>query len=258
MVFRSRVSEFEGRENADGAEKSYTEGMRNPVPTACLLGTLLLVGAGCAPPPPAAVAPSEPVLRAAVSPTSPPPSVAPELTPQAAPSAPPPHVPALSFPIDHAFDRAAKKGFGLKVSPKHSPISPERFSGYHTGVDFETTPDEQESDVLVSTACDGTLALKKYASGYGGVAVERCKLDGADITVIYGHLRLSSVLAKVGQAFKAGDPLGVLGTGYSKETDGERKHLHFGVHKGAVVDIKGYVQRSSELGAWIDPLTLLK
>ncbi|NTU99252.1 hypothetical protein HGA64_04600 [Candidatus Falkowbacteria bacterium] len=42
-------------------------------------------------------------------------------------------------PISDALSRVTKKPFGIKVSPKNSSVSPERFTGYHTGVDFETT-----------------------------------------------------------------------------------------------------------------------
>lgn len=186
------------------------------------------------------------------------PAPVPEVTtlPPVVTPTPPLPVPSLTAPIDRALGRVTKKTFGLKVSPKDSPVSPERFSGYHTGVDFETTPDEQQADVPINAACDGTLALKEFASGYGGVAVERCKQGGDDVTVIYGHLRLSSITAKAGQALKTGDRLGLLGTGYSKETDGERKHLHFGIHKGTSINIKGYVQSEAELAGWIDALTL--
>lgn len=36
-----------------------------------------------------------------------------------------------------------------------------------------------------------------------------------------------------------------LGNGYSSDTDGERKHLHLGIHLGEVVDIRGYVQKKN-------------
>ncbi len=166
--------------------------------------------------------------------------------------------PAFSLPLTDALSRITKKAFGLYVTPKNSPVQPERFSGYHCGTDFETTPEEKDADVPVRAACDGTLARKKTASGYGGVAVQRCKLGTQDITVIYGHLRLASITANVGDMLTHGQRIGLLGTGYSEETDGERKHLHLGVHKGRDISIKGYVQTKSELDGWIDALTLLR
>jgi len=50
----------------------------------------------------------------------------------------------------------------------------------------------------------------------------------------------------------------VLGKGYSAQTDGERKHLHLGIHKGTNVNLLGYVQNSQALSQWFDALTLLK
>ncbi|MDP1845177.1 MAG: hypothetical protein Q8L09_00330 [Candidatus Moranbacteria bacterium] len=44
-----------------------------------------------------------------------------------------------------------------------------------------------------------------------------------------------------------------MGKAYGAETDGERKHLHLGIHKGAGVNILGYVQSKAELSGWLDP-----
>ncbi len=164
----------------------------------------------------------------------------------------------ISEPISNALNRVTKKSFGLYVTPKNSPVSPEKFTGYHTGVDFETLPSEQNTDVPIYAICDGTLTVKEYASGYGGVAVESCKINNADVTVIYGHLRLSSITPKVNENLKAGEQIAVLGTGYSTETDGERKHLHLGIHKGKSINILGYVQNKNDLGNWINAVTLLR
>ncbi|MCL5009233.1 MAG: M23 family metallopeptidase [Patescibacteria group bacterium] len=164
----------------------------------------------------------------------------------------------LLAPISKAQERVTKKPFGLKVSPHSSPVSPERFSGYHTGVDFETFADEQDAEVPVFAVCDGTLVEKRFASGYGGVAVQSCRLDNQDITVVYGHLKLVSVSAKAGSTLTAGEQLGVLGKGYSSETDGERKHLHLGIHIGKAVNLAGYVKTPAELSSWLNILKYLK
>jgi len=166
--------------------------------------------------------------------------------------------PIFNEPIGNALSRVTKKPFGIYVSPNNSPVSPEKFTGYHTGVDFETSPDETNIDVPIYAICDGSLALKEYASGYGGVAVESCKLNGQDITVIYGHLKLSSININVGNQLSAGQQIGILGKGYSTETDGERKHLHLGIHKGTAINILGYVQNQAELENWIDVTKYLK
>jgi hypothetical protein len=160
-------------------------------------------------------------------------------------------------PIDNALGRITKKPFGIFITPKTSPVQPERFSGYHTAVDLETTSAEKNIDVPVKALCDGKLLSARFASGYGGVAVQSCKLDGMDATVIYGHIRLSSVKTKIGDRLNAGDFLANLGTGFSAETDGERKHLHLGIHRGTAVNILGYVQSKSALANWLDPAQFL-
>lgn len=164
----------------------------------------------------------------------------------------------LTEPISGALARVTKKPFGIYITPATSPVQPERFTGYHTGTDFETYTGEQTADVPIFAACDGKLLEAKSASGYGGVMVQSCKLGGQDVTIIYGHIRLTSVTAKVGDTLTAGQTIAVLGTGYSAETDGERKHLHFGIHKGTAVDITGYVQKQSDLSGWLNAMDYLK
>jgi len=164
----------------------------------------------------------------------------------------------LSLPIGEALTRVTKKPFGIYVTPQNSPVSPEHFSGYHTGVDFETTAAEKNKDVPVYTICSGSLALKKVATGYGGVAVQSCTINKEAVTVIYGHLRISSVTTAVGVQLSQGQQIAVLGTGYSTETAGERKHLHLGIHKGTGVVLLGYVSKKSDLNQWLDFLTLVK
>lgn len=219
-----------------------------------LAGALCCLGAGCARGAAVTAPPADRSVNLPAALSAPPASAAPGLSQAGSPPVPPPFL----APIEGASGRVTKKPFGLYVTPKDSPVSPERFSGYHTGADFETTPAEQAIDVPIRAACDGTLALKEYASGYGGVAVERCTLGAEAVTVIYGHLRLSSVQAKTGQALRAGEAFAMLGTGFSRETDGERKHLHFGVHRGQAIVIKGYVTAKSALGGWLDPLSLIE
>ena len=156
-------------------------------------------------------------------------------------------------PLDRAGERVTKKKFGMYITPQNSPVQPERFQGYHTGVDFEIFPEELNAEVQVHAVCSGELKLKKYASGYGGVAVQACELDKDPITVIYGHLKLSSIAADIGTNVNTNDVIGILGADRSVKTDGERKHLHLGFHKGTAIDIKGYVSVEAELTNWIDP-----
>lgn len=155
-------------------------------------------------------------------------------------------------PIDGAKARITTKPFGIFITKQNSPIQPERFSGYHTGIDLETTPDEQNVEVRVKALCEGKLLMAKNASGYGGMAVQSCVLNGQDVTIVYGHIKLASVNAKIGDILRAGDFLANLGKGFSIETDGERKHLHLGIHKGQDINILGYVQNKNQLNEWLN------
>ena len=177
---------------------------------------------------------------------------------QDAPENAPPIINASEFapPLIRANMRITKKPFGIFIDPKTSPVQPERFRGYHTGTDFETFSEETTSDVSVRAICNGQLLAKRSATGYGGVVVEKCVSGDKPITVIYGHLRLTSVQATIGEDIAVGDIIGVLGTGQSRETHGERKHLHLGIHKGSTVDIRGYTASQSELVDWFGPCQL--
>lgn len=171
------------------------------------------------------------------------------MPPTTQPAAP---VKPFSEPLPNALSRVTKKPFGIYITPATSPVQPERFTGYHTGVDFETTPAEQAGTVPVSAVCDGTLLMKKWATGYGGVAVESCALNGQPVTIIYGHLYINSVTPNVGDAMTSGEQFADLGQGYTTQTDGEREHLHLGVHLGTAINILGYVPDKSQLSAWVD------
>ncbi|MFH0969400.1 MAG: M23 family metallopeptidase [Patescibacteria group bacterium] len=159
----------------------------------------------------------------------------------------------FGVPLDRTSEKITKKPFGIYITPATSPVQPEKFQGYHAGTDFEIFPEELNINVPVKAVCSGKLLLKEYASGYGGVAVESCELNGNPITVIYGHLKLASITSKIDGNLNAGDTIGILGRDKSIETDGERKHLHLGFHKGTAINIKGYVASQSELSGWIDP-----
>ncbi|HTK59991.1 MAG TPA: M23 family metallopeptidase, partial [Candidatus Baltobacteraceae bacterium] len=161
----------------------------------------------------------------------------------------------LVAPISDALSRVTKKPFGIEIHPETSPVPGDKFNGFHVGVDFETFPEEQDIDVPISAACAGPLLFKKQAQGYGGVAVQRCVLDGRSVSVIYGHMRLSSIEAVAGDRFIPGQRIGVLGTGYSAETNGVRKHLHFGIRDSATsTDIRGYVPKEEDEAGFLDAL----
>ena len=157
----------------------------------------------------------------------------------------------LSEPVNDFKSRITKKPFGIYITPQNSPVSPERFTGYHTGADAEYQ--DVTTDVPVYAVSDGKIVLSETASGYGGVFMVEIDLNGAKHTVLYGHIRPSS-LPKIGREVTKGESIALLGTGYSGETDGERRHLHFAILSSNSHNIKGYVANKNDLSGWIDPL----
>lgn len=158
----------------------------------------------------------------------------------------------FTVPLSRPFERVTKKPFGIYVTPSASPVSPERFTGYHNAVDFEIFPGEERAEVPVTAICSGEIIYKGVVKGYGGLLIQRCVLENQDVTVLYGHMRLASISKGVGESLEKGERIGVLGTGYSAETDEERKHLHLGIHRGRDIDLKGYVQDRAQLAEWLD------
>ena len=157
----------------------------------------------------------------------------------------------LADPIADAQSRITKKPFGIHITPATSPVQPERFSGYHTGTDFETTPAEADAAIPFYAICSGNIVAKRTASGYGAVLVQACNIADQPVTVIYGHVSLQSIAKNIGDALAAGEQIGILGHS-PDETDGERKHLHVGIHKGTAINILGYVQKPADLDGWLD------
>jgi hypothetical protein len=159
--------------------------------------------------------------------------------------------PKVAQPMEKTDQRVTKKPFGILISPKSSPVSPEKFSGYHVGTDFEIISGEEKTDVPFFAICEGRILQKRTATGYGGLLVQSCTIDGQAVTVVYGHVKLSSIAKDYPNNLTAGEKIGVLGQP-PKDTDSERKHLHLGIHKGTNIDIRGYVQNESELTNWFD------
>ena len=149
------------------------------------------------------------------------------------------------YPIAQFTERITKKPFGIFITPKNSPAQPERFTGYHTGVDVEY--EDLAGDVPVYATCDGEIVLHRRVSGYGGTVVLKC----IDNYILYGHLKVDSIIKKT--TVSKGELIAILGRSKTKETDFERKHLHYGIHKNTL-DLRGYVQIQSELKDWIDPI----
>lgn len=166
---------------------------------------------------------------------------------------------AIQHPISKGSSRTTVLTYGLHVTPDsaENPISPpERFSGYHVATDFEVTKAELDADVPVFAMCSGKVVYSGFAEGYGGLLVHRCTISGEPVTVIYGHLLLSS-LPGSGTKVVAGNQIALLGPARSHDTDRNRKHLHLGIHRGKSLDIRGYVQAESDIASFIDPLSVI-
>lgn len=166
-------------------------------------------------------------------------------------------------PIDRYFERQNVKGFGLLVdAPFHErnraifPNNglPNQFTGYHAGVDVEyTAPVDQTREVPVRAIADGQVVYVGDVAGYGGLIIVRHAAP-EPITSLYGHVRLVGRQVNRGDAVKAGQALAFLGNQYSRETSGARRHLHFGIHKGVVVDVGGHEPSLAALNReWYNP-----
>ena len=155
----------------------------------------------------------------------------------------------LALVIDQAQERIKENSFGSFRQNK----------GYYTGIAFEAFEEEREGKVVpIYVFCEGTLVEKRFAIGYGGIAIQECVLEGQTVHVLYGHVDLKSIEFNIGDELTPGTRLGNLGDHESAETDGAAKQLHFAIHKGIKPDIRGYVQTKEELIEWIDPSTYLK
>jgi len=143
------------------------------------------------------------------------------------PSAEPTNFDNKTYPIAEFGQRITKKPFGIHITSQNSPIQPERFVGFHTGVDVEYQ--DVVDEVPVMAVCNGEIVLARWVSGYGGVVVIKCQEN----FVVYGHLRVGSIVKKTNVT--RGEQIAVLGKGGTIETDYERKHLHFGIHKNAQI-----------------------
>jgi len=99
----------------------------------------------------------------------------------------------------------------------------------------------------------GRVRYAGWVSGYGGVIVLEHKIGGQTTQSLYGHLRLVSTKLKVGDRVSAGQFLANLGADKSKETDGERKHLHFSLRAGRTLSLRGYVSNMKDVSGWLNP-----
>ncbi|HOX40920.1 MAG TPA: M23 family metallopeptidase [bacterium] len=158
-------------------------------------------------------------------------------------------------PIRGIPERVTKKTYGTYVTPENSPVTPERFTGFHTGIDVEYG--DVAGDVPIYAIAPGEVIVSRWAQGYGGVIVINHDIGNQKILALYGHLKMNSI-PRVGQRAATNDQVGILGDAYSTDTDNERKHLHFGIIRGDQINLLGYVQNQEELSGWEDPIVWLK
>jgi len=158
----------------------------------------------------------------------------------------------LNEPVEGFTERITLKPFGLWLDPNNSPVSPERFVGYHAGVDVEFT--DRSDEIPVYAIASGIVVVARIAPGYGGVMVISHEIGELNILTVYGHLDPGQLLS-VDELVEPGQQIGVLGEGYTSETDGERKHLHFGMLKIGRAELVGYANTIEELNQnWYNPM----
>lgn len=149
----------------------------------------------------------------------------------------------IAFPVEQFRERDTLKEFGTWVDDG-------RFLGYHLGDDIEYG--DVADEVPVRAVADGTVLHAGWVSGYGGMMLVRHEVNGRTVNAIYGHLDPAS-LVKEGETVKKGEQIAVLGDAFTHETDGRRKHLHFGLYEGTDLRFNGYTLDVNELATWIDP-----
>lgn len=156
-------------------------------------------------------------------------------------------------PIDEFTTRNTKKNFGLYVTPANSPVSPEKFTGYHTGVDIEYS--DVSGEVKVKAVATGIVKVARFIDGYGGLVAIEHDWQDQKLFVVYGHLDPKS-LVKENATVAQGDTIGILGDKSADETDNERKHLHFAVRRTQESNLRGYVTAAEALRDWYNPYDL--
>lgn len=166
----------------------------------------------------------------------------------------------IYYPMASYDSRTTKRTYGqyFSATSTNDLTCGGHFTGYHNGDDLEIVGDELNSEVPVFAIADGTVRQLSRVNGYGGLLIIEYGLASQVVTANYGHIDLTQPQVSVGQVVTAGQVVGYLGTDCSTETDGERKHLHFSLHKGSSIDVKGYLQEEAELASWLNPAEFLK
>ena len=175
----------------------------------------------------------------------------------------PTKVATVTYPIDQFSARLTGNFFGTYFpSGQGSNFDTQvcqnatYYVGYHTGDDLETFPSELSSVVSVVSIADGTVRQVGPVTGYGGLIVVDYILNNLSYTAYFGHVNLATATVKAGDHVVMGQKLVELGSQCSQTNGNVRKHLHFALHKGTAVDVRGYAPDQTTLANWVDPKTL--
>jgi len=88
----------------------------------------------------------------------------------------------------------------------------------------------------IFSIADGVVQHTGVHTRFGMVVLVEHKLpDASRVVSLYGHLRENDVAVSEGDVVRIGQTLGYLGT--RSENGGWSEHLHFGIRKGAYVDV---------------------
>ncbi len=155
---------------------------------------------------------------------------------------------AVVLPVVGYASRRTYKVFGEYIQ--------DRFIGYHTGDDVEFVDFKDRVPVVAIAA--GIVKKIGTVTGYGGLVIIQHEIGGEKINSLYGHLDITQSPLKEGLPVKAGDYIAPLGENKTKETDGERKHLHFALYRGDEIKLNGYEQDPAKLADWINPTDFFK
>ncbi len=149
----------------------------------------------------------------------------------------------VTFPVEEYAARRTSKTFGEYIQ--------DRFRGYHVGDDVEFV--DVAAEVPVVAIAEGSVEEVEWVSGYGGLIRMKHTIENDTVTALYGHVDLKSAEVEVGDSVKIGQFLANLGDHESQETDGERKHLHFGLYRGSERRMDGYEATPEAVSTWLNP-----
>jgi murein DD-endopeptidase MepM/ murein hydrolase activator NlpD len=204
-----------------------------------------------------------PIPSATVMPTVTMPTPTPTLitpSPTIAPTPQPTVQSGYFFPMTRYAERKTVRWYGKQVGETDRQLVPcgDTFTGYHTGDDLEPLGGESNQEIPVYAIAAGKIRQVRAVSGYGGLLVIEHVLNNQTYTVYYGHIDLNQKLVSEGGTINAGQRIALLGDHCSPETSNERKHLHFAIHKGTTINVKGYAANTNELAEWVNPEALLQ